>query len=65
MTITADDIQRFAEVSGDFNPLHMSDEYAATTMFEKAHRPWRADGELHLRHPRQQPAGAGRGLSWG
>lgn len=34
-TITADDIQRFAEVSGDFNPLHMSDEYAATTMFEK------------------------------
>ena len=33
--ITADDIQRFAEVSGDFNPLHMSDEYAATTMFEK------------------------------
>lgn len=34
-TITADDIQRFAEVSGDFNPLHMSDEYAATTMFER------------------------------
>ena len=33
--ITADDIQRFAEVSGDYNPLHMSDEYAATTMFEK------------------------------
>lgn len=33
--ITADDIQRFAEVSGDFNPLHMSDAYAATTMFEK------------------------------
>jgi len=33
--ITADDIQRFAEVSGDFNPLHMSDEYAATTMFER------------------------------
>lgn len=34
-TITADDIQRFAEVSGDHNPLHMSDEYAATTMFER------------------------------
>ena len=34
-TITADDISRFAEVSGDYNPLHMSDEYAATTMFEK------------------------------
>ena len=34
-TITADDIARFAEVSGDKNPLHMSDEYAATTMFER------------------------------
>ena len=34
-TITEDDIARFAEVSGDYNPLHMSDEYAATTMFEK------------------------------
>ena len=34
-TITAEDIQRFAEVSGDYNPLHMSDEYAATTMFER------------------------------
>ncbi|HAO35332.1 MAG TPA: (R)-hydratase, partial [Hyphomonas sp.] len=26
--ITEDDIQRFAEVSGDFNPLHMSDDFA-------------------------------------
>jgi 3-hydroxybutyryl-CoA dehydratase len=34
-TITAEDIQRFADVSGDHNPLHMSDEYAATTIFEK------------------------------
>ena len=32
-TITENDIQRFAEVSGDFNPLHMSDEFAATTIF--------------------------------
>lgn len=34
-TITENDIQRFAEVSGDFNPLHMSDEFAATTIFGK------------------------------
>ncbi len=27
------DIQAFAEVSGDFNPLHMNDEFAKTTMF--------------------------------
>ncbi len=32
-TITENDIQRFAEVSGDFNPLHMSDEFAAGTIF--------------------------------
>ena len=34
-TISENDIQRFAEVSGDFNPLHMSDEFAATTIFGK------------------------------
>ena len=34
-TITENDIQRFAEVSGDFNPLHMSDEFAAGTIFGK------------------------------
>ena len=33
--ITEDDIQRFAEVSGDFNPLHMSDDFAAKTIFGK------------------------------
>lgn len=31
--ITEDDIQKFAEVSGDFNPLHMDDEFAKTTVF--------------------------------
>ncbi len=31
--ITEDDIQAFAEVSGDFNPLHMDDEFAKTTIF--------------------------------
>jgi 3-hydroxybutyryl-CoA dehydratase len=31
--ISAADIDRFAEVSGDFNPLHMSDDFAATTIF--------------------------------
>ena len=34
-TITENDIQRFAEVSEDFNPLHMSDEFAAKTVFGK------------------------------
>ena len=32
-TITENDIQRFAEVSGDYNPLHMNEEFAAKTVF--------------------------------
>lgn len=32
-TITEDDIQKFAEVSGDYNPLHMDDDFAKTTIF--------------------------------
>jgi len=33
-TITDADILMFAGVSGDTNPAHMDDEYAATTMFK-------------------------------
>ncbi len=32
-TITEKDIDNFAEVSGDFNPIHMSQEYAEKTFF--------------------------------
>ncbi|MEL6473465.1 MAG: MaoC family dehydratase [Pseudomonadota bacterium] len=32
-TITEDDIEAFAAVSGDRNPLHMDEDYAKTTMF--------------------------------
>lgn len=32
-TITEDDIHKFAEVSGDHNPLHMNEEYASKTPF--------------------------------
>lgn len=32
-TITDEDVRKFAEVTGDFNPLHMDDEYAKTTVF--------------------------------
>lgn len=34
-TITNDDVLRFAELSGDKNPLHLDDEYARTTSFGK------------------------------
>lgn len=33
-TISEADIQAFAAVSGDRNPLHMDEEYAKTTMFK-------------------------------
>jgi 3-hydroxybutyryl-CoA dehydratase len=32
-TITAHEIDLFAQASGDFNPLHMDEAYAATTPF--------------------------------
>lgn len=31
--VTAEDIAKFAEVSGDFNPIHMDKEYAKGTIF--------------------------------
>lgn len=34
-TCTADDITLFATVSGDVNPVHLDDEFAATTPFGK------------------------------
>ncbi len=33
-TITEADIEAFANVSGDRNPLHMDEDYAKTTMFK-------------------------------
>jgi len=33
-TITEDDIEAFASVSGDRNPLHMDEDYAKTTIFK-------------------------------
>ena len=35
MTVTGEKIDNFADVIGDFNPLHMDAEYAKTTMFGK------------------------------
>ncbi len=33
-TVTDADIRAFAEVSGDYNPLHLDEAYAATTQFK-------------------------------
>ncbi|HEY8458973.1 MAG TPA: MaoC family dehydratase, partial [Blastocatellia bacterium] len=32
-TITADDIERFAELTGDRNPVHLDDDFARRTRF--------------------------------
>ncbi|NUN11960.1 MaoC family dehydratase, partial [Candidatus Micrarchaeota archaeon] len=34
-TITAKDVDSFAEVSGDYNDLHVSDAFAAQTRFKE------------------------------
>jgi 3-hydroxybutyryl-CoA dehydratase len=34
-TITDEDVRRFAEVSGDSNPVHLSDKYAEASRFKK------------------------------
>jgi len=34
-TISNEDIQRFAEITGDFNPLHMDLEYCKKTRFKE------------------------------
>jgi 3-hydroxybutyryl-CoA dehydratase len=34
-TITAEDVEAFARISGDSNPVHLDDAYAATTQFGK------------------------------
>ena len=33
-TVTGDDIDVFADISGDTNPVHLNEDYAATTVFK-------------------------------
>jgi acyl dehydratase len=33
--ITQDEVQRFADLTGDNNPIHLDAEYAATTSFKR------------------------------
>lgn len=33
--VTDDDVRKFAEVSGDWNPLHFDDDYASRTIFKR------------------------------
>ncbi|MFN3454898.1 MAG: MaoC family dehydratase [Pseudobdellovibrio sp.] len=35
VVITDKMVRQFAELSGDYNPIHLDDDYAATTIFKK------------------------------
>jgi acyl dehydratase len=35
MTVTSDHVARFAEISGDYNPLHFDESFAAGTRFKR------------------------------
>jgi acyl dehydratase len=35
LTLTADHVKKFAELSGDFNPLHFEEEFVAKTKFKR------------------------------
>ncbi len=34
-TVTTEDVQLFSQITGDTNPVHLDEEYAATTSFKK------------------------------
>ncbi len=35
LTLTAEHVQKYAEMTGDYNPLHFDEEFAAGTKFKK------------------------------
>ena len=44
-TVTETDVYLFAGISGDFNPMHVNEEFARLTPFGTAHCPWRSPPE--------------------
>ena len=57
-TITNEDVLAFAELSGDVNPVHLSDDFAASTIFKKRIAHGFLTGEPVLDRARHQAARA-------
>ena len=51
--VTDRDIELFAEVSTDHNPVHMDEDYARDTIFAGPHCTWNADGRFDFRRDRR------------
>src|SRR5258708_14933239 len=58
--VGAADLEAFAAVSGDFNPVHMDDAYARTTTFGGRIPPGMPAAAYITAGPRQHPPGPGR-----
>ena len=58
-TVTAADILAFAEITGDWNPVHLDADVRRQDRVPRADRPRHADGRLHLGGVRLGDAGAG------
>ena len=61
--ITNDDVLAFADLSGDTNPVHLNDAYAAGTMFKQRIAHGFLTGEPVLHRARHQAARARLHLS--
>ena len=58
-TVTETDVYLYAGITGDFNPAHINETYAAQTFFKSRI----AHGGIHLRSHRNHAARAGNDLS--
>ena len=66
MTVSVTDelVQRFAEFSGDRNPLHLDADYAGTTRFHRRVCPWHVLWRVVFSVDRDGIAGARRALGF-
>ena len=61
-TISSSDVVGFAQLTGDRNPIHLSEHFAARTSFGREDCPWPLHREPDLGGPGHAPAGSRRDL---